>query len=209
MAIRVNRAANNPFLPRSAMEPNMKPTRRRLLAGLGGAAGVALLAPGPAQAASARRIDHEADQALRSLYAAQPRARNLTRSATAILVFPRIIRAGFMLGGQTGDGVLIRAEKPVAYYNISAASFGLQAGAQRFSYALFFMNEAALRSLDTTGGWTVGSGPSIVVVDRGMAASMTSATLTQDIVAIPFGQRGLMAGLGIEGSKITRIHPGR
>ena len=87
--------------------------------------------------------------------------------------------------------------------------YGLQAGVKTFSYALFFMNEAALKYLNNSDGWTVGTGPSIVVLDQGKAASMTSQTLTQDVVAIPFGQRGLMAGLGIEGSKITIIHPDR
>lgn len=97
--------------------------------------------------------------------------------------------------------------RPTAYYNISAASFGLQAGGQTFSYALFFMNDAALAYLTKSDGWAIGSGPSVVVLDKGTAASLTSTTLSQDVYAIPFGQRGLMAGLGLEGSKITPIHP--
>ena len=187
----------------------MKPTRRSVLAGLTVLTAVAAMSPGPAQAASARKINREADHALLSLYAVQPRARNLARRAKAILVFPSIVKAGFMIGAQTGDGVLVRDGKPVAYYNISAASYGLQAGVQTFSYALFFMTDAALKYLNDSDGWTVGSGPSVVVLDQGKAASLTSTTLTQDVIAVPFGQRGLMAGLGIEGSKITAIHPGR
>jgi lipid-binding SYLF domain-containing protein len=126
----------------------------------------------------------------------------------AILVFPEIIKAGLLIGGQSGDGVLFKGGKAAAYYNISAGSFGLQAGAQTFSYALFFMNNAALAYLDKSAGWQVGVGPSVVVADEGMAKSMTSTTLSHDVYAFPFGQRGLMAGLGIEGSKITRITPG-
>jgi lipid-binding SYLF domain-containing protein len=98
--------------------------------------------------------------------------------------------------------------KTVGYYNLSAASFGLQAGGQTFSYALFFMTDSALDYLQKSDGWSIGSGPSVVVVDKGAAASMTSTSITQDVYAVPFGQRGLMAGLGLEGSKITHIHPG-
>ncbi len=97
---------------------------------------------------------------------------------------------------------------PTNYYNISAASFGLQAGVQSFSYALFFMKDSALSYLEKSYGWSIGSGPSVVVLDKGAAASMTSTTLTQDVYAIPFGQTGLMAGIGLEGAKITAISVG-
>ena len=87
-----------------------------------------------------------------------------------------------------------------------AGSYGLQAGAQTFGYALFFMNAGALAYLDKSDGWEVGVGPSIVVVDEGMGKSMTSTTLTQDVYAFIFSQKGLMAGLGVQGSKITKIN---
>src|ERR1700722_12243899 len=185
------------------------PTTRRLLLGT-----LALLIstgirPGARNAASARDLDHSATAALQRLYSAQPKARTLGQRATAILIFPRIIKAGLIIGVQSGDGVLRKDGKTVGYYNISAASFGLQAGGQSFSYALFFMNEGSLQYLDKSDGWAIGSGPSIVVLDKGKAASMTSTTLTEDVYAVPFGQSGLMAGLGLEGSKITRISPGR
>jgi lipid-binding SYLF domain-containing protein len=160
-----------------------------------------------AQAATAREIDTGASQALQTLYAANPKARELGKRAKAILIFPRILKGGFMIGGLTGDGVLRQGGKTLGYYNISAASFGLQAGGQRFSYALFFMTDSAIQYLQNSDGWAVGSGPSVVVVDKGAAASMTSTTLSQDVYAVPFGQKGLMAGLGIEGSKITHIRP--
>ncbi len=185
----------------------MTETRRSVLVGLTALAGAVVVRPAGALAASARKIRQDADRALQSLYSTQPKARELGKRAKAILVFPGILKAGFMIGAQTGDGVLIKGGKSAGYYNISAASFGLQAGGQRFSYALFFMTDAALQYLSDSDGWTIGSGPSVVVLDQGKAASLTSTTLTQDVYAIPFGQHGLMAGLGIEGSKITRIHP--
>ncbi len=134
--------------------------------------------------------------------------RTLGQQAKAILVFPQIVKAGFLIGGQTGNGALLVNGTAIEYYNISAVSFGLQAGAQAFSYALFFMTDSALQYLKSSDGWSIGSGPSVVVLDKGAAASITSTTLTQDVYAVPFGQQGLMAGLGLEGSKITRIHPG-
>jgi lipid-binding SYLF domain-containing protein len=71
------------------------------------------------------------------------------------------------------------------------------------------MTDDALAYLQKSDGWAIGSGPSVMVVDKGAAASLSSMTLTEDVYAVPFGQSGLMAGLGLEGSKITRIHPGR
>jgi lipid-binding SYLF domain-containing protein len=100
---------------------------------------------------------------------------------------------------------MIKGGQVVGYYNSAAASYGLQAGAQWFGYALFFMNAEALRHLDDSKGFEVGVGPSFVVVDAGMAKNFTSTTLTQDVYAIIFGQKGIMAGIGIEGSKITKI----
>ena len=183
-------------------------TRRSLLVGVSGLASAMLMRPRAAHAASARQISHDAYQALRALYAQQPKARDLGNRAKGILVFPKIYKGGFIVGGQTGDGALTVAGKTVGYYNLSAASFGLQAGGQRFSYALFLMTDAAISYLDKSDGWAIGSGPSVVVIDKGAASSFTTTTLTQDVYAFPFGQKGLMAGLGLEGSKITRIHPG-
>jgi lipid-binding SYLF domain-containing protein len=183
-------------------------TRRRLLLIIAGLGGGFTLVSLPAIAASAQEINEEVDQALSLLYSTQPKTRDLARRARAILVFPKIIKAGLIIGGQSGNGALRIGGTTAGYYNISAASFGLQAGGQRFSYALFFMNDAALQYLQKSSGWAIGSGPSVVVVDKGAAAGLTSTTLTQDVYAVPFGQKGLMAGLGLEGSKITQIHPG-
>jgi lipid-binding SYLF domain-containing protein len=185
----------------------MHTTRRALVGGLATLT-CGALAISTAHAASSHQINQQVDQALRTLYAVHPKARELARRAKAILVFPKIIKAGLIVGGQGGDGALRVNGRTVGYYNISAASFGLQIGAQRFAYALFFMTDSALQYLQSSDGWAIGSGPSVVVMDKGAAASLTSTTATQDVYAFPFGQHGLMAGLGIEGSKITPIHPG-
>jgi len=158
-----------------------------------------------AQAASRRELERDANHALKSLYRNNPAARLLGERAKAVLVFPNIVKAGFMFGGQTGDGVLLKNGRATGYYNTLAASYGFQAGIQTFGYALFFMNESALSYLDKSDGWEIGVGPSIVVVDAGVGKSLTTTTITQDVYAFIFSQKGLMAGVGIQGSKITKI----
>ncbi|MDD1612041.1 MAG: twin-arginine translocation pathway signal protein [Methylococcaceae bacterium] len=159
-------------------------------------------------APSGAEIDREVDTALSDLYATTPAARTLAKRAKGILVFPNIVKAGFMFGGQYGRGGALRKRgRTVGYYNSVSASYGLQAGIQSFGYALFFMNDAALSYLDQTGGWEIGVGPSIVVVDAAIARSLTTMTAKDNIYAFIFDQKGLMAGLGLQGSKITRINP--
>ena len=169
------------------------------------AATVALMSAPGAAAASRQELNRDGIKALQSLYAMNPAARRLGDKARAVLVFPNIVKAGFLFGGQIGEGVLLKGGKPAAYYNSVAASYGLQAGVQTFGYALFFMNDGALKYLDSSAGFELGVGPSIVVVDEGMAKSITSTTLSQDVYAFIFSQKGLMAGIGLQGSKITRI----
>lgn len=169
--------------------------------------GILLCAWGVAMAASAAQIDRNADAALRNLYANSPKAKVLAGKAKGILVFPSIIKGGFIVGGQFGEGALRVGGKTVGYYNTVAASYGLQAGAQAFGYAMFFMNEGALEYLQNSSGWEVGTGPSIVIVDEGAAAGLTTTTARDDVYAFFFSQKGLMAGLGLQGSKITKINP--
>jgi len=156
-------------------------------------------------AASKAELDRDAARALKSLYASNTTARLLGPKATAVLVFPSIVKAGFLFGGQIGEGVLLKNGRPVGYYNSVAASYGLQAGVQVFGYALFFMNDSALSYLDRSDGWELGVGPSIVVVDAGVGKSLTSTTITQDVYAFIFDQKGLMGGVGVQGSKITKV----
>jgi lipid-binding SYLF domain-containing protein len=163
----------------------------------------------PAFAASRAAIDKEVSAALKHLYATNPAAKTLGAKAKAVLVFPSVVKAGFIVGGQADNGALRQGGKTVGYYNVAAASYGLQAGAQQFGYALFFMTDSALAYLDKSNGWEIGTGPSLVVVDEGMAKSLSTTTLQSDVYALIFSQKGLMAGIGIQGSKITKINPGK
>jgi lipid-binding SYLF domain-containing protein len=186
------------------MTPSIRLTAGLLALGLALAVTVAAR---PAGAGSAAEIDRDVDDALVKLYANVPTARQLGNQARGILVFPGIVKAGFLFGAQYGEGALRRKRATTGYYNSVAASYGLQAGVQVFGYALFFMSDSALQYLDSSGGFELGAGPSLVVLDVGAAKAFTTTTIQHDIYAVFFDQRGLMAGLGLQGTKISRINP--
>ncbi len=158
-------------------------------------------------AATAQEIDQAVDKALQELYEKSPEARQLAKMAKGILVFPKIYKAGFIVGGQYGEGALRVKGHSVAYFKSVGASYGLQAGVQSFGYALFFMTDDALKYILNSNGWEIGVGPSIVIVDAGKAKNLTTTTAKKDIYAFIFSQKGLMAGLGLQGTKITPFHP--
>lgn len=178
----------------------------RALAVLAAAACFALPAT-RAMAASAAELSSEANKALQSLYAKVPAAKAIGAKATAVLVFPKVTKAGVGIGGQYGEGALLKSGKAVGYYSTAGVSTGLQIGAQTYGYAMFFMNDAAVKQLDAAQGFEVGVGPSVVVMDEGKAKSTTTTTMKDDIYAFIFGQKGLMAGVGVQGNKISRITP--
>jgi lipid-binding SYLF domain-containing protein len=153
------------------------------------------------------QIDWEVDASLKKLYESVPAAENFQKEAKGILVFPNIVKGGFIVGAYYGKGALRKNGETAGYYSTMAASYGLQAGVQTFGYVLFFMNDEALAYLDKSNGWEVGVGPSIVVMDAGAGKSMGTTSGRSDVYAFIFSQQGLMAGLGLQGSKITRINP--
>jgi lipid-binding SYLF domain-containing protein len=162
---------------------------------------------GVALAASASKIDRSVTQVLTTLYKNKPEAKTLADRAVAVLVFPGIVKGGFIIGGQFGDGALRKRGQTVAYYRSVAASYGFQAGLQEFGYVLFFMDEASVQYLDKSDGWELGSGPSLVVLDEGFGKVLSTTTLQKGVYAVIFNQKGLMGGLGLQGSKITKINP--
>lgn len=159
-----------------------------------------------AHAETRAALERSSQAALSSLLAQNAIAQELNKKAAAVLVFPSVKKAGLMIGGQYGEGVLWQNGKAIAFYNTGGASFGFQAGAQEYGYAMFFMKEEALKALDVAQGFEVGVGPSVVVIDQGMGNSTTTTTMQKDIYAFVFGQKGLMAGIGIQGNKITKIN---
>lgn len=168
-------------------------------------AGTMFITPNPASGASAAEIQSSARNALKQLYAQSSSAKALGQQAKAILVFPNIVKGGFIVGGQYGEGAMFMKGKVTGYYSTVQASYGLQAGVQKFGYALFLMSDSAIDWVSRTNGWEIGTGPSIVIMDVGKAGSMTTTTLHSEIYGFFFNQRGLMGGLGLQGTKITRI----
>lgn len=166
---------------------------------------VTWVGPDLSAADTAAEIDREVKNTLKGLYAESASAGTMDKKAKGILVFPSIVKGGFLVGGQYGEGALLKGGKTSGYYNTIQMSYGLQAGLQKYGYVMFFMTDSALKWLDKSDGWEVGVGPSIVVVDEGAATSKTTTTLQSDIYAFFFDQKGLMGGLGLQGTKITRI----
>ena len=151
-------------------------------------------------------LNRSAEQAMHMLVTTNPTAAKLSKQAKAALIFPNIIKAGLIFGGAYGESVLKEGEKIEGYYNSVSASWGFQAGAQSYGYVVFLMNDNALKYIHESHGWEIGTGPTIVVVDKGVAKNLTSTTLEKDSYAFIFDQQGLMASLSIEGTKISRIH---
>tara|TARA_R110001583_G_scaffold81648_5_gene217617 strand:+ start:496 stop:996 length:501 start_codon:yes stop_codon:yes gene_type:complete len=158
-----------------------------------------------AVAATAADLDKDSQQALQTLYKADPVAETLSQSAKGILVFPNIVKAGLVFGGSYGEGELIQGSKVVDYYNSVTGSWGLQIGAQSYGYAVFLMTDKAVSYLAKSKGWEIGVGPTVVVVDEGVAKNLSTSSLKDDAYAFVFSQQGLMAGVSIEGTKISRI----
>jgi lipid-binding SYLF domain-containing protein len=165
------------------------------------------LIPALSLAASKSEIDRSVNQSLTTLYKRTPDAKALANKAVAVLVFPSIIKGGFIIGGQFGDGALRRGGKTVGYYRSVAASYGFQAGVQAFGYVMFFMDEASVQYLNNSAGWEIGTGPTLVVLDEGFGKVLSTTTLQKGVYALVFDQKGLMGGIGIQGSKITKINP--
>jgi len=171
---------------------------------------VALLLSSSVVAQDRPALDADVHSAIAKLKETTPAAAAIGPSAKGILVFPNVTKAGFILGALYGNGALIKPKQGGGYYineyfSIAAASYGFQAGVQTFGYALVLMTDAAVEHVETSRGWDLGVGPNITVVDAGFAKTLTLETAKSDVYAFTFGQKGLMAGLGLQGSKISRL----
>ena len=190
----------------------MHPTKRTNQKGLFLVTVIAILvmslsALNRALADSASEIDRKVTEALKTLYDTTPGAEVLGEKAKGMLVFPKVVKFGFLAGTQLGVGALLKEGKSTGYYQSVAVSFGLQAGLQAFDYVLMFMDDESLDYLNRSAGWELGTGPSIVVLNKGIAVSATTTTLRKGIYAFISDQKGVMAGIGLQGTKIIKINP--
>lgn len=157
---------------------------------------------------SQRELTAKARLALDSFYASTPETQGLRARSKAVLIFPDIFKAGVIVGGSGGNGVLFSPTgRVLGYYNASSISYGLQLGAETYSEVMFFTTSEALSHLDSSDGWSIGTGPTVVVVDAGAAKDFSTTTMRSDVFAFIYGQSGLMGGIGIQGQKITKLAP--
>lgn len=181
--------------------------RRTLLASVFAMAAALVLAAAPgAQAANAEDLNRDSAQALHKLIQTNRVASDISRNARAVLVFPNIVKAGLVFGGAYGEGTMMKGGRVTDYYNSVTGSWGLQAGAQSYGYVVFLMNNKAVDFVDKSAGWEIGVGPTVVIMDEGVAKNFSTSTMKDDAYAFIFDQQGLMAGVSIEGTKISRIN---
>jgi lipid-binding SYLF domain-containing protein len=161
--------------------------------------------PSRSDAASAAKINSDADATLRSFVRQTGGGEELAKKAAAVLIFPLVIKAGIGFGGEYGEGVLIVHGRIAGYYNMISASFGFQLGAQARSVIIMFMTDEALASFERIYGWKVGIDGSIVIITVGAGGSIDTESLTSPVIGFIFDTKGLMYNLTLEGSKISRI----
>lgn len=150
-------------------------------------------------------INAAVDEVMGRLFAQDAGARELVGQARAVLVFPTVLEAGFVVGVSRGEGALRKGGKTVSYHRTTGGSFGLQAGAQSSAVFILFMTDDALASFEKSRGWTAGVDANVTVLSAGANARVTSTTVQQPVVGYVLSNRGLMAGVTIDGSRITRL----
>ncbi len=158
-----------------------------------------------AQVENAEELNRKAEEVLVRLVENEPAAAEMVENAKGVLVFPTILKGGLLVGGAGGDGVLRIDGEPAAYYRSTSLSYGLQAGLSTFAYVMLFMDRESLDFLLESSGWEVGVGPAVTVVDRGLAGKLSTTTARDGIYVFFLDQKGLFAGAGVEGTKITRL----
>lgn len=170
------------------------------------AMGTVLAGPPQAEATSAQEIENDTNDTLHSFVAQIDGAKELANKAVGILVFPSVIKAGFGLGGEYGEGMLIVNQRPAGYYDLIGASFGFQLGVQERSVVIMFMTREALDQFYRLSGWKVGVDGSIAIITLGVGGSIDTDKVTQPVIGFILDQKGLMYNLTLEGSKISKIN---
>jgi lipid-binding SYLF domain-containing protein len=161
----------------------------------------------PQSEASAASINAGVRATLNQFFRQTPGAQALASSAAGVLVFPTVVKAGFGIGGEYGEGAMLIAGNPVAYYNLISASFGFQLGAQSRSVIIMFMTPRALAAFNAKAGWKVGVDGSVTLITLGAGASIDTDKITSPVIGFVLDPKGLMYNLTLEGSKISRINP--
>lgn len=159
----------------------------------------------PVFSASKEEIDEDVKAAIAEFYKESQSGKALAEKASGMLVFPKVIKAGFGVGGEYGEGALLVKGKTVEYYSTAAASIGFQLGAQQKSQVILFMNDDVLKKFRDSDGWEAGVDGSVAVAEIGVGGEISSNTAQQPIIGFIFSNKGLMYNLTLEGSKMTKL----
>ncbi|RMF16158.1 MAG: hypothetical protein D6757_03255 [Alphaproteobacteria bacterium] len=166
---------------------------------------VGLWRAAPAEAASKEKIDRSVEEALEQFYDKVKTGRGIIDRAAGVLVFPRITKGGFIVGGEYGEGALIVDGTTVGYYSSASASFGLQFGLQSKTLIIIFLSDEALEKFRNSDGWTVGVDANVTLIDIGTSTDINTIVTRTPIMAFVMNHKGLMAGISLEGTKISPI----
>lgn len=158
-----------------------------------------------ALAASAEEIEAKSDEALKALYDESASAKELGDKAEGILVFPSITKGGLILGGEYGEGALRVSGQTQGYYSSTSGSLGLQLGISSRSLVIMFMTDEALKQFTDSDGWEAGVDADVTVVEVGATGSFDTTTAKDPVIAFNFGEEGLMAGVSLEGTKVSKL----
>jgi lipid-binding SYLF domain-containing protein len=165
---------------------------------------VCCTAPG-VEAASALEIDAKANAAVEQFLNEVPAGKELMDKAEGVLIFPSIVKAGLVVGGEYGEGVLRIDGNAVEYYKTTSGSVGIQVGVQSKSIVILFMSKYALDNFRSSKGWEIGVDGSVAIITIGVGGSLDTTTTKEPVIGFIFGQKGLMGNLTLEGTKISRI----
>ena len=163
--------------------------------------------PGQTWAATPREIDAKVDAALGRFHREVAGADHLLSEAKAVLVLPEVLKGGFIVGGEYGEGSLLEGRKTVSYYNVASASFGLTAGGEMKDIVVLFFSTEALKKFRARNGWEAGVDGNVAVVKKGVGASAQATDFQEPIVAFVVGVKGLLVDASLKGSKFSVIHP--
>lgn len=166
---------------------------------------LAMFIASPVFSASKEEIDADVKASIAEFYEKSQAGKALSEKASGMLVFPKVIKAGFGVGGEYGEGALLVKGKTVEYYSTAGASIGLQFGAQQKSQVILFMNDDVLKKFRNSDGWEAGVDGSVAVAELGAGGELSSNTAQEPIIGFIFSNKGLMYNLTFEGSKMTKL----
>lgn len=177
----------------------------RNLSAVIGVASLALFASTASMAATKAEIDVSVAEALTQFHTLSPANADLQKRSKGMLVFPRVTKGGAGVAGEYGEGVLQVNGKTVGYYSVASASIGLTLGAAKRSEIVMFMNQETLDKFNASKGWSIGADTGVALVSKGAGGDYDSKTLQRPILGFVFAEKGLMADLSLEGSKVNKL----